>query len=143
MQAQQWCCIRDIGATSAPGWVVQGVLAKLVKSKPAASGEGLPAGDAAELLKSVLFTAARATDKRGAAAAASGFRYLLNVAQGSSQTANPQVRLVPRRPIPIQIPFVLPRKDWSSVACSSRKLYNLDLGHFAGGISVNDDSCLP
>lgn len=70
---------------------LKGVLGKLVRSKAATSGEGLSAADAAELLKSVLFTAARATDKRGAAAAASGFRYLLNVAQGNSQVVNPQV----------------------------------------------------
>lgn len=70
---------------------IQGVLAKLVKSKAAASGKGLPDDDVAALLKSVLFTAARATHKRNAAAAASSFIYLLHVAQGTSATAAPQV----------------------------------------------------
>lgn len=64
---------------------VQGVLGKVVHSRAAASGADLPPDDAFALLETVLFVAARTADKRAAAAASSGFRYLLAVAQAGGE----------------------------------------------------------
>ena len=77
--------------------LAQGLLNKLCRTKPAVGGTAVTGSDPGQLLKPVLFTAARETDKRAARAGCDAFLWLLRaaVAHNSPQVHGLESRLLP------------------------------------------------